>query len=567
MKIQESDGNGVVLLVVDGSQPEAFARVEGTMTAALGHLGIPYRAWDLAGGLPTAEHLRGCGCIVLGQDGLGHGLGRNGAEAIRDAVSGGVGLVCFDGLLGRYHSLFHDIFGMDIADKAVPCTEIKTANVDHFITGTREMTDTVALFRPLDACPVSCSADVLLSSAATPVLAVATCGKGRAVLFTVPTSLWTREVLGHASGLDDVFWKSIVWAARKPFAIYALPPLVTALVDDCSGSYNHFRYADTMNAYGWMPHLEVYMEDIDRVMHEEIHADSAKIKALYDAGLAEFGVHGFTYDNLMWFDHAGRKPLSDVQLAENFKRYDAYMKKWGIKPSRYENFHFGEMGSNTLPYLKKRGVKYMGMALNFDTAWLDVPHKKPVFPPPGPYHHQGYYMDYLKEDPYFFILSSKLRTWSFDSPGPQPKTDFLWNHTMFWDESPETDVAGAVQVGVEQIRRGIDARFFGTLVCHEQRVAVVNMREWDEILSGINQRLQKYRLIYRPFEYVCDYVRSRFDSGIETVHVADGGQLRCVLRGRTRCPTAVEVYADDGEGVRCETRDVPAFTGRKEVIR
>ncbi len=569
---QQSEGNGTVLLLVNSSDADEFGLVDETMLAAMGHLGIPYKVWDLDGGVPSAKQLLDHRCVILGQGGLGRKLGQAGADALRDAVQAGVGLVSFDGDMSGYNGAFAEIFRISPGRKPLSCSQINTTNVDHFITGTRELDDQVKLTEAVEVWPIEspryglADGSLLQTSSGWPVLIATTYGQGRAVLFATSVKLWTKQVLGHASGLDDVFWKSIVWAARKPFAIYAMPPFATALVDDCSASYNHFRYADVMNKFGWIPHLEIYLEDIDRVMHEENYADSAKIKELHDAGLAEFGVHGFTYTNLMWFDHEGRKSLSDKQIAENFKRYDACMKKWGISPSRFENYHFGEMGSNALPYLKERGIEYLSMVLNFDTAWMDVPHKKPAFKPPMPYHHRGYYMDYLENDPDFFILRSYLEPWSFDSPEAAVEVDFLWDNTIFWDESPFNNAEAAARVGIKQIRRGIDARFFGVLVCHEQRVAVVSMSEWDEMFSRIHDGLKKYDLIYRPFEYICDYARSHHDTRVSAVSVNDEtGKVHCKLQGKTRLATALEIYTNDADGVQCRSCDVPQFTGTASV--
>lgn len=568
----QSEGNGTVLLLVCRSHTKEYDRVEKTMLAAFQHLGIPYRIWDMDAGVPSVKHLLEHSCVILGQDHLGKTLGQSGAEALRDTVKAGVGLVSFDGDLGGYSGAFSEIFKVSLGKTPWLCSKLKTTNTEHYITGTRELNDDVSLKQMVEVWPVEsphygfAGSSLLTTANNWPVLIANTYGQGRAVFFTSSVKLWTKDIFGHASGLDDVFWKSIVWAARKPFAIYAMPPFATALVDDCSGSYNHFRYADTMNKYGWIPHLEVYLEDIDRVMHEERYQDSAKIKELYDTEMAEFGVHGFTYNNLMWFDHAGRKPLSDKQIAENFKQYDAYIKKWGIKPSRYENHHFSEMGRNALPYLKERGVVNLSMLLNFDTGWMDVPHKKPAFTPPMPYHHRGYYMDYLQEDRDFFILRSKLEPWSFDTPGAVAGVDFLWDNTIFWDESPFNNVEAAARVGIKQIRRGIDARFFGTLVCHEQRIAVVSMREWNEMLGSIHDGLKKYQLIYRPFEYICDYARSHYDTRILAVSVNnESGKLYCKFQGKACLTTALEIYTNKGDSVQYQSCDVPQFTGTVSV--
>ena len=39
-------------------------------------------------------------------------------------------------------------------------------------------------------------------------------------------------VKGPMYGLDDLVWRSLVWAARKPFVMQGMPPLVTMRVDD-----------------------------------------------------------------------------------------------------------------------------------------------------------------------------------------------------------------------------------------------------------------------------------------------------------------------------------------------
>ncbi|MCK4400719.1 hypothetical protein KAW08_00265 [bacterium] len=569
---QQSEGNGTVLLLADSSDDKAYSYVEETMLAALGHLGIPYKIRDIETDILSRKELLEHSCVILGQNCLGKKLGQKGAEILRDAVGAGVGLVSFDGDLGSYSKAFFEIFRINIGRTPLLCSDIKTVNVEHYITGTRELDDDVTLYKPLEVWPIesphcgSVGKSLLQTSNNWPVLIASTHGQGRAVLFTGSVKLWIRDILGHASGLDDVFWKSIVWAARKPFAIYAMPPFATALVDDCSGSYNHFRYVDTMNKYGWLPHVSIFLENIDRVIHQADYADSAKMKALYDAGLAEFSVHGFTYENLAVFNHRARKPLSDEQIVGNFKRIDAYFKKWGITPSRWQNYHFCEMGTNAFPYMKERGVEYLHMELNPDTAWLDVPDNKPAFRPPKPYHHRGFYMDYLEQDTDFFIFHSMLNPWGFDSPDFVQETDFLWNHTIFWDESPCNNVEDAARIGIKQIRRGIDARFFGYILCHEQRVAVVSMKEWDKILGSIHDGLKKYDLIYRAPEYILDYARSHYDTRIADVSVNnESGKVHCKMQGKTRLTTALEVYINNENSVQCELCDIPQFTGTVNV--
>jgi hypothetical protein len=564
----QSEGNGTVLLLVSKSDPKEYDQLEETVLCAFVHLGIPYKLCNIDEGCPPVKELLKYACLILGQNHLGKKLGQAGATSLRNAVKEGVGLVSFDGDIGSYDNSFSEIFNVQSGKPLTLCSIIKTVITDHYITGTRETEDDITLDKPVEVWPVEVSSrtDLLQTDSGLPIVIPSVFGKGRAVLFTSSVKLWTMDVLGHARGLDDVFWKSVVWAARKPFAIYAMPPFATALMDDCSGSYNHFRYVDVMNKYGWIPHIEVYLEDIDRVMHHEDYADSKKIKSLYDAGLAEFGIHGFTYSNLMWFDHYGRKSLSDQQINENFKKYDEYFEKWGIKPSRIENMHFGEIGSNALPFLKERGVEYLSMVLPFDTAWHDVPEKKAPFKVPGPYRHRGYYMADLPEDPHFFISRSFFEPKDFISTDVATLADYLWDNTIFWDESPRTNIERAAAVAALQVRRGIDARFYGITVAHEQRVAVVRMDEWEEIYAEIQTKLKKYDLIYCSWEKIFDYARSHYNTRINSVNVnRESGKVHCTFQGEAQVSTLLEVYTNNGNSVKCQSGDVPSFIGAVNI--
>ncbi|MCK4627139.1 MAG: hypothetical protein KAV00_17640, partial [Phycisphaerae bacterium] len=92
------------------------------------------------------------------------------------------------------------------------------------------------------------------------------------------------------------------------------------------------------------------------------------------------------------------------------------------------------------------------------------------------------------------------------------------------------------------------------------------MSEWEEIFSRIHDGLKKYNLIYRPYEYICDYVRSHHDTRISDVSVNDEtGRVHCKLQGKSRVTTALEVYANKGDGVQCQSCDVPQFTGAVSV--
>src|SRR5207248_2339310 len=71
-------------------------------------------------------------------------------------------------------------------------------------------------------------------SAAQPFVTINKFGRGRAVQWSSYEWMST-SVLGPLDGLDDLVWRSLVWAARKPFVMRGLPNMVTLRMDDVSG--------------------------------------------------------------------------------------------------------------------------------------------------------------------------------------------------------------------------------------------------------------------------------------------------------------------------------------------
>ncbi|MBE9507530.1 MAG: hypothetical protein IMY86_05720, partial [Chloroflexi bacterium] len=71
----------------------------------------------------------------------------------------------------------------------------------------------------------------LAMTGSQPFLAVTASGLGHAVQWG-SYNWMSHSVKGPIYGLDDLVWRSIVWAARKPFVMQGLPNFVTMRVDD-----------------------------------------------------------------------------------------------------------------------------------------------------------------------------------------------------------------------------------------------------------------------------------------------------------------------------------------------
>src|SRR5207244_8680026 len=72
---------------------------------------------------------------------------------------------------------------------------------------------------------------VIASVGSDPLILARTSGLGRAV--HVGTLDYLRaDRFGFLMGVDDLFWRSLVWAARKPFVVRGYPRLWSLQMDD-----------------------------------------------------------------------------------------------------------------------------------------------------------------------------------------------------------------------------------------------------------------------------------------------------------------------------------------------
>jgi hypothetical protein len=566
----QSTGNRCLGVVVDSAAPNGWPVVDETVFAALRHLGLPYRVLDLGQTRLTPETLDALAVVLLAQAGLGQRLSEGEAVHLRAAVRGGLGLVCFDGDLAAYPAALRDVFGITGGASAIARSRVRLARDDHFITETRSRGESVVFAAPVAVCrleapgwaaPEHC---LLVTDDNWPALVARPFGQGRVVAWTLALVVWTNAVLGHAMGLDDLFWKGIVWAARKPFVMRAMPPFVAFVLDDASSSYNHFGYLDVFNHHGYIAHVGVYLDDVDKVMHDVHGQDSRALKAKHDAGLVEVAAHGFSYDHQIYFDHQNLRPWPESVQADNFRRYDQKFKEWGIQPSRMLNAHFGEVGLNALPYLRERGIEFYFAIWPFGQAWFEPAATRRPWTDPEPYHYVGCAFDAMPDHPDFFAVGARVQSRQ-QSSAPLVSSEFLWGNTIFWDESPENNLQGAADQALIQLRRGLDSLFYGELFTHEQRIAVLSRRQLDEILTLIDRGLSRHQYVHRSLAYIAEYARCKVRSRLTAVNVDAGGQITCDLAGRTTMTTCLYLFTEtDGALHQCFV-DVPPFDGSVRV--
>lgn len=560
-RLIEARGNAAYLILHSGDKAPLVTR----FLSAFSHFGVPFRVQKVEPERNWAAEFNLCSGIVLTDSGCLMALGVQGRADLNAALKDNIGLVSYDTDFDGMDAQALEILGVENPGPYHTVTRIHTSNIRHPVTSERQLGDVVTLDRPLEVPRIGSRHTELLQSDSGSTLCLARDDR-KVVTFCVPGDIWSLDVCGHCGMLDDVFYRSLVWSAKKPFLTFRLPPLVSAIVDDCTGSYNHFSYVDTMNRYGWKPHLALFFAGIDEVAHEDIGLDGRKIKSLYEERQAEFGPHAIRYNRLFGFAHLEKRCLSKEELEENFAFHDRKIKEWGISPSRLAHMHFGEAGANCLPYLKKRGYEFFTRLLPLDVSWFDVPENVPPLSPQWPYGHAGYSLSSMSEDPHFFqplaVAGNKTRE-STDFP---IHADYLWDRTVFWGENDGIDIDGAVDTVVHQIRQAVSSGFYGMVATHEQRIAVMHPWQWDELWAKVADRLSSCNLRYCLLEEAMSAARDLFHTSIVALD-RQGDELECVLSGQARETVELQVFAkEQGHEIEPEPLAVPSFeTGRRVV--
>jgi hypothetical protein len=495
MKIRQVvKGTATVLVLLHDNSEYVLDGLEHTVFSAFRHLGVPFTVMCTQDGIDIAK-LDQHPLLFIPQSGTMRYISSEKQKAIEATHAAGLGLVIYEPDVRLLPSWLCDCFDIDVSNIAMSrFKEINTVNNDEYICWHRQVGEVVRSDKGI-ACSRSITRQspvTLVDEANSQLLFKRTNNLGKIVLFPWDIALYDQEYLGHACGMDDVFLRSIVWAARKPFVTWGMPAQAGLLVDDCSGSYDHFGYVDSMVHHGWKAQLALFTETIDEVTHDD--ADKAKriLRSGWADGNLDIMFHALRYNESFCFNHMKRASLTKEELDDRFERWDWYERTWQIKHSHWAHPHFGEIGKNAIPYFEQRDILWITYLLPFDASWFDVPGKIDALSNLPPYSHAGYYQCALPVKTSILgcncVLDQKRRT----SADYVPQTDYLWNHTPFWNESEHPQLEQAARVLALQIQRGLDSGFYGEGATHEQRIAVLRKEEFKEILEEADRLLERY---------------------------------------------------------------------------
>lgn len=550
----------------------------------LEHFGIPYVMVDLASSplpQPAADHA----LIVVAHrhlDPAGLRLGPTGRRMLLAALWSGTGLVSFDPDLPSSAEL-----GIPApARRNVEVDRIELSPHAQWITARHEPGQIIPLVGSMHVPQLPAEKDeILLKAGEAPLVAARSFGQGRLVRWAT-LNWYPTDVLGPMAGLDDVFWRSLVWAARKPFAMRGLPPLVSMRVDDVAGRGGLFGqsplyWVHESNKSGFKPWLGLFIYNLTEPAVVELGdlLDRGKATAFPHAfgrpprdGASDYHYYpkalplrASTYDEFIYFDHSRGRPWSDLEAARGLRAVDEwYADHEPLPKSPYALGHWYEMGGNVMAHIQDRWcADLIGKGIDLNRPLTDdVPWIKT-----GPFRRYGpagtcffdparrgtrpiYYADFVNlAGRQFFNCITEIR----DVAG------YEWK--------PDNDVPGTVDRGARTLRRALDSMALAVLFTHETDfINLIRPEAWAAEISQVAARVAEYDPIYVTLDEGVRYVRATRTSRLgQCSFDPTSGEARVVVQGRSDMTTHFHLFAESGGEVRSQLVELPAFAGQTSV--
>ncbi|MBZ5592190.1 MAG: hypothetical protein LAP39_08135 [Acidobacteriia bacterium] len=568
---------GAVVLV--NSLAPDYSDFSGILEPYLVHFGIPYSVRDVS--QPNAfVGLDDCSLVIVGHRGLDaprRFITSEHEASLVAAIKHGTGLVSFDGLLAKWegkdaepiYSYPRDILGL-LYGKAGEASEIAIGlDGAHYIANQRAVPRTVKLKAPMHVPGLRPGEGVRVVARAgdAPLVLATQLGEGRAVLFA--SYDWVRpEIKGRFYGLDDLVWRALVWAARKPFVIRGMPKFLALRVDDVSGfgigANQHLGWIETANRYGLKPWVGVFIDDL-----REDPVAVRRLANLTQHGLATASVHARRWRKFFYLDeplatddlnrNIAATPWSAEKMAANWAEAERFFKENGIVKSRLILPHFYEFAPNNFDGLNHWGADLVGTVLE-----------------PG----QGYGTRMPNAGPY---LTNETR--SSNGADPIFIADWLkvpghpeFNHQFFNFIAEVRDVTGyewapsgvpveeAIRRGVEESRREFDSQLPAVLFTHESdHIQHLTPEAWERILAGVMRELKEDAPIPVTLDFVGQYLRALHTSHIRSARYDPATREGVVeITGTSDIATELFVFEDDTKSPR--VLEAPA-TGRVSEVR
>ncbi|WP_315910907.1 DUF4082 domain-containing protein [Xylanibacillus composti] len=543
-------------LIIVNRLSERYREFEAFILPYLKVFGVPMRIMDRSD-RHLAQSILAHPLIIIGHEDIqaqgGDSWSTKEEDAFREALQAGCGIVNFDPASMETFGIGSRLAGCEIVSK------LKFSTTRHYITLLHEEDIKLKshaeenLLRLPVVAPDS-QAVKLLEGEQQPLLMAKNDGCGRIVQWT--SYQWIAEsILGTIAGMDDLMWRSLVWAARKPFVMREIPPFATLRVDDCVGQCGHYKndpfgWVDIANKYGFKPWLGFFYETI---------TDAAvdKMKQLTRGGMASVQFHG------MYLFGTVYKPIETG--AEIIRRImQAWMEEhqWKEPLSIYFIPHNYDISEDALTVIQEFGVQVIGLPYQVNSGggardpnnkWLQSgPYRLLATGTDGiPWSGRKqsasiYYSDWLstqdRRHGTIFNVLTEIR----DVNG------YEWFNYGDSNEQYE-DIDAAIKRGIDIFKRCYESKIMGNLFTHENTwrgkfIANIPPDSWEKMLGGIAAYLSLYRPRFVLLDEAVQYIKALYTSAITEIYLQDKDMLKISVAGECPVSTELAIY-DERDGV------------------
>jgi len=564
---------GADALVLVNSHSTAYPDFQRLIQPYLDNFGVPYTVQDISTN-PPGTNISRYALLIIGHkqlDTAGTYLTAQVQSNIAVTVSNGTGLVNFDGDLvsgttPRYQyiqSIFGFTYGSAGSATSVTFPATEPGGQMHYVTARHATNESIALrtSTSLTGLTLPTNATAVALGGTRALLVTKKYGQGRAVQWA-SYDWMSYSALGPFFGMDDLLWRGMVWAARKPFVMHSMPNLVTMRVDDIVGPFGWVRIA---NEVGFKPFLALFVNMIDETEAQEL-------KNLVNTGNATASIHSWDFGNAFFFwNHASGTPWPDNVMSNNFYMGTQWHVSHGIPISKVVASHYSEFGLNAFAGLQAWGVEFFpieiipGNTWHTGVPWLNAGPFRVLQNGAGDSMWPLYYADFLNVPGHpefngvFFNQYTEVRDMTV-SGGTYNCGEFC----------PDNDVAGSIGRGTKMLRRGLDSLCLATLLTHDRYIGSitgsadplnVTSNNWRTILRGITNNLSTYNPIYVTLDYGCQYARALKTSRVlRTDYNTVSGEILAFVSGRADLDTSLQVYFGTDNLIGVLSGNIPAFT-------
>jgi hypothetical protein len=544
-------------VVLVNSSSSSFPDFQRLVQPYLDNFGVPYSVVDIATSTLPVD-LSTYALIIVGHprlDPAGTYLDALEQQQISGAVNAGTGLVNFDGVLANtslspYYPFIQNVFSFGYSNgNASTSVQVQSSPaVGAYVMGDQPGNPAytlLGLITPQGITPAAGSS-TLMAVGGQPLLVARNYGQGRAIQWS--TIEWiNQDIWGPVRGWDDIVWRSLVWAARKPFVIQGIPSFVTLRIDDVDGPLNWLTTSTQAGFRPWVGIFSTYITDVPT------------LKQISDAGNVTVSIHAFGPWEWFYYDHDSGQNWSDSTVQTYFQQGTAWHTQNQIPISKYVLPHYYEIGSNVFAGLQSWGVEFTGTILTPGTVLGSQclaagPYRNAVAICSTQQNNPLYYADYLtipghpEYNGRFFNVLTEIR----GAP------EYEW--------APDSNVSSTVARGVNQLRRALTGMDLATLFTHEHYINSISSSDWSAIMSGLTAGLAPYQPEYVTMDYAAQYVRAIHNSNISTsVYNPANSTLETTLTGTTDTGTRFYLFTENNGQIQRNAVYVPVFSGQTMV--